>query len=175
MSNVPSGNEDSLDIFRYKPSMFNEIVELTDTSVEMAHKAKILSLSSMKPPGAKGLERTESHQNIAGISLTPSISDSKKFGSLDSLATIAASSGLDLDSTFSPTSTSCDSLPKINLPGNKQYAVWICFYELYNDKVYDLLTLKTAKSFKNTHMGLERPQLKVREDVNKVFIVCFYN
>jgi hypothetical protein len=151
--------------------MFNEIVELADTSAEMAHKAKLLSLSSARPAaGARGLERTESHQALAGIGLTPSsiysIAESKKFGSLDSLAT--AASVADLDSTFAPAKTSCESLPKIALPGNRQYAVWISFYELYNDKVYDLLTLKSAKSFKNTPLGMERPQLKVREDSNKV-------
>jgi len=79
--------------------MFNEIVELADTSAEMAHKAKLLSLSSARPAaGARGLERTESHQALAGIGLTPS----------------------------------------------------------------------SAKSFKNTPLGMERPQLKVREDSNKV-------
>jgi len=166
-------DDDSFEIFRYKPSMFNEIVELTDIKAEMAYKAKILSLSSIKSISSKGLERTESHQNMAEIGSTPcsvySLSESKKFGSLDSLSLAASVS--DLNSTFAPAKTSCDSQPKIYLPENKKYAVWISFYELYNDKVYDLLTLKSAKSFKN--MPMERPQLKVREDVNKVGIIIF--
>jgi len=53
------------------------------------------------------------------------------------------------------------SLPKIDLPGNRQYAVWISYLQLYNDNVYDLLTAKSSTS-------TARPQLKVIEDVNKV-------
>ena len=71
----------------------------------------------------------------------------------------------DLNNTFAPQQT-CSSLPKIPLPSNKQYAIWISFYELYNDSVYDLLTLKPAKNFRATL--LDRPNLKIREDANKV-------
>lgn len=47
--------------------------------------------------------------------------------------------------------------------------MWISFYEVYNDSVYDLLTLKSAKvNFRNVPLGGDRPQLKVREDSNKV-------
>lgn len=156
--------------------MFNEIVELADVELAavMAQKAMLLSLSSARPAtGERGLERAESHQALAGIGLAPSsiysIAESKRFGSLDSLATAASV----VDSTFAPSKTSCESLSKIALPANRQYAVWISFYELYGDKVYDMLALKSAKSSKNTPLGMVGSQLKVREDVNKVN-GCFY-
>jgi len=72
-------------IFKYKPDKFNEIVELSDCdyNAEMSHKAKLLKLS-----GHKDLERCESYQALNEISATPGrhLSESKKFGSLDSLA-----------------------------------------------------------------------------------------
>ena len=74
----------------------------------------------------------------------------------------------DLNNTFAPQQT-CNSLTKINLPKNKHYAIWISFYELYNDSVFDLLTLKSSKNFRTTALGAnDRPQLKIREDNNKV-------
>ena len=115
----------------------------------------------------KDLERCESYQALNEICGTPgrALNDSKKFGSLDSLATIA--NAPDLNNTFAPQQT-CNSLTKINLPKNKHYAIWISFYELYNDSVYDLLTLKSSKNFRATAIGGDRPQLKIREDNNKV-------
>jgi hypothetical protein len=62
----------------------------------------------------------------------------------------------------------------IKLSPNKKYAVWICFYELYNDSVYDLLTLsnggKTTGGNQRQTMQLatDRPALKIREDMNRI-------
>jgi len=146
-------DDDSFEIFRIKPSMFDEINELTPEEIKavMVSKAKILSLSSIKSISSKGLEKTELHQNMSKIGSIPcsvySLSESNIFGSLDLLS--LASSVSDLNSTFAPAKTSCDSQPKIYLPENKKYAVWISFYELYDDKVYDLLTVESEKSSKS--------------------------
>lgn len=54
---------------------------------------------------------------------------------------------------------------QFKIPSNKKYAIWLCFYELYNDAVYDLLTIP-SKDKKN--LANERPQLKIREDLNRI-------
>ena len=70
-------------------------------------------------------------------------------------------------------------LNKIVLPSNKRYAIWISFYEIYNDSVYDLLTIKSNKTVRNTGNLTNfdsRPSLKIREDSNKIPYVegeCF--
>jgi kinesin family member 20 len=47
-----------------------------------------------------------------------------------------------------------------------QYAIWISYYELYNDSVYDLLA--QPKSQTNRNIVQERPSLKIREDMNRI-------
>ena len=74
-------------------------------------------------------------------------------------------------------------LNKIVLPSNKRYAIWISFYEIYNDSVYDLLTIKSNKIVRNTgnlNNFDSRPSLKIREDSNKIpyvegtFLIIFF-
>ena len=91
-----------------------------------------------------------------------SIESSKKFGSLDSLATVCNSS--------EPIITDINTarlLNKIKLSNNKKYAIWISFYELYNDSIYDLLAVP-IKNARATLANNERPQLKIREDTNRI-------
>lgn len=57
------------------------------------------------------------------------------------------------------------SLKKITLSDNVKYSVWLSFYELYNDSVYDLLTIPATRK---TIVANERPSLKIREDANRV-------
>jgi hypothetical protein len=57
-------------------------------------------------------------------------------------------------------------LNKIRLSSNKKYAVWLSFFEVYNDCVYDLLTVQNNK--RATMANNERPQLKIREDSNRI-------
>ena len=50
-----------------------------------------------------------------------------------------------------------DLAEKISSKSNTQYAVWVSFYEIYNDQVFDLLTMPVKKDAK-------RAVLKIRED-----------
>jgi hypothetical protein len=64
-------------------------------------------------------------------------------------------------------SNTASQLNKIKLNPNKKYAVWLSFYELYNDNIYDLLT-NQPKNMRATLANNERPQLKIREDLNRI-------
>lgn len=142
-------------IYQFKPEKFNEICSLSDAelSQELNYKEQILRLSNYKETPTP-IERHDSCDTLATTSDTESIRNlesSKKFGSLDSLLV-----------TNTPGFDSCIESNKIKVAPNKKYALWICFYELYNDMVYDLLTLP-----RKANNG-ERPALKIREDINRV-------
>lgn len=72
-------------------------------------------------------------------------------------------SGSGLEPAASSTSS---SIPKINLSPHVKYSIWLSFYELYNDSVYDLLTLPASRT--GTFRVETRPALKIREDANRV-------
>lgn len=57
------------------------------------------------------------------------------------------------------------SAEPITLSPNVKYSLWLSFYELYNDSVYDLLTLPTNRSVFRVE---NRTSLKIREDGNRV-------
>ena len=110
------------------------------------------------------MERFDSMRNLSRNfdGINASIELTKKFGSLDSLATIGNSS----DPSVSDNNTA-SMLNKIKLSDNKKYAIWISFYELYNDSIYDLLAVP-IKNARATLANNERPQLKIREDTNRI-------
>lgn len=68
------------------------------------------------------------------------------------------------------------STNQITIASNIKYSIWLSFYELYNDSVYDLLTLPTSKSTAAAYrmatssnvINDSRPPLKIREDSNRV-------
>ena len=53
-------------------------------------------------------------------------------------------------------------LDQIEMSSKMVHTIWISFYEVYNDSVYDLLNLKSYK------IKDSRPSLKIREDLNKI-------
>ena len=57
-------------------------------------------------------------------------------------------------------------LPKVRVPCNKKYVVWMSFYELYNDNINDLLDVFDPKKNSN-----DRPS--IREDKND-YSLLFY-
>jgi hypothetical protein len=139
-------------IYQYKPEKFNEISSLTDSELagELNIKEQILKHSSYKE-----LDRVDSFGSLKDLDdAAGSLLASKKFGSLDSISSISGSM-MNL-AQFNN---------EIQVPKNKKYALWLCFYELYNDNVYDLLTVPTKS---RATMAGERPALKIREDMNRV-------
>lgn len=139
--------------YSYKPEKFNEISSLNEAELnsELNFKEQILKLSNYKE-----IERTDSFGSLNDLeNACGSLMSSKKFGSLDSIYSYSSS-----------TSNLLELGSKIQIPENKKYALWLCFYELYNDNVYDLLTLPNKS---RATLGInERPQLKIREDMNRV-------
>ena len=91
---------------------------------------------------------------------------SKKFGSLDDLN--------HLDSMLNTANAiSLDGAAKFRIAANSKYVIWISFYELYNDAVYDLLATpsfnRNNRSTINSNAGPnDRPSLKIREDANRI-------
>jgi hypothetical protein len=70
---------------------------------------------------------------------------------------------------FSNPNLNLNNSNQIKIPPNKKFAMWICFYELYNDSVYDLLTVPNKSLQRNTLlMHSDRPALKIREDMNRI-------
>ncbi|RNA07330.1 kinesin KIF20B isoform X1 [Brachionus plicatilis] len=139
--------------YSYKPEKFNEISSLTEAELnsELNIKEQILKLSNYKE-----IDRTDSFGSLNDLEdASGSLMSTKKFGSLDSISSYCSSASnlLELDS-------------RIKISENKRYALWLCFYELYNDNVYDLLTIPTKS--KMSLANNERPQLKIREDMNRV-------
>ena len=61
----------------------------------------------------------------------------------------------------SSTSSLVNKLTNVRVPDNKKYIIWMTFYELYNDNIYDLLEVFDPKINSNV-----RPL--IREDKNKV-------
>ena len=147
-------------VYLFKPDKFNEIHALNDTELkqELAHKDHLLRLSNYKE-----LERVESCESLKDIGASESdfasnLSSSKKFGgSLDSLSSFTS------EANGHETTNASDKAPVVRVPSNKKYAIWISFYELYNDAIYDLLTVPNKSLRQN-----ERPSLKIREDQNKI-------
>ena len=165
-------------IHKFKPDKFNEIVYLTDREYaqEMSAKESILRFAS--GPSKAGLERVESldlGSSVRTAAATAfgqacSLEASKKFGSLDSLSTVLTS--LDSRGVVVSTSSELPAAAFSPLSKDKKYAIWISFYELYNDAVYDLLTLpssnKNAPRATMNMLASERPSLKIREDANRI-------
>lgn len=153
-------------IYQFKPDKFNEICSLDEVQLnqELAYKEQLIKLSNYKD-----LERTESLESFKDIGLTSnnlnSLETSKKFGSLDSLSTVLGSDSSNNPANTLDTSVSSFSsnIKNIKVPSNKKYSIWISFYELYNDNVYDLLTLPNKITRNN-----ERTPLKIREDANRI-------
>jgi kinesin family protein 20 len=154
-------------IYQFKPDKFNEICSLDETQLnqELAYKEQLLKLSNVKD-----IERTESLESLKDIGLANynnqnNLEASKKFGSLDSLsAALGPDTANNSISTLDTSVGNCFSnIKNIRVPLNKKYSIWISFYELYNDNVYDLLTLPN----KNTRNN-ERTPLKIREDSNRI-------
>ncbi len=52
-------------------------------------------------------------------------------------------------------------MDEIKVPADTKYTIWISFYELYNDNIYDLLVPTVKKDEK-------RNPLKIREDSNRI-------
>jgi kinesin family protein 20 len=133
-------------VYKFKPFKFNEIISLSETELrqELSHKEMLL-LEKIK---INRVESCESLNKIAPdeVKLADasgggnSLESSKKFGgSLDSLSTAASAN---CENSHDATS----SIKKIRIPENKKYAIWISFYELYNDNIYDLLTIPDPKN-----------------------------
>lgn len=168
----------SKSIYHYKPDRFNEICSLNDTelNLELAYKENLLRLSNLIG-STKGLERVESFESIKDLDDKESFAQlSKKFsGSLDSIVSLdhqlnsltgsAAATASD-ENNGSSSSSSFRS----RVSPNTKYAIWISFYELYNDNIYDLLaTPAMNKSNKQNIVGSnDRPSLKIREDSNRI-------
>ncbi len=53
-----------------------------------------------------------------------------------------------------------DVMNMIKIPDDTKFTLWISFYELYNDQIYDLLVARARKDDK-------RNPLKIREDANR--------
>lgn len=149
-------------IYAFKPDKFNEICSLSEAELnkELEYKEQLLRLSNYKE-----LERVDSLSSLVDIADSScSLENSKKFGgSLDSLSKIANS---DSFTSGLCNFTKSELTSNIRIPANKKYAIWISFYELYNDAVYDLLTIPN-KNVRTTILN-ERPQLKIREDSNRI-------
>lgn len=180
--------KDNLDtsksIYHYKPDRFNEICSLNDTELntELVYKETLLRLSNQSMKG--GLERVESFESIKDLDDKESFAQlSKKFSSsLDSLAALAAGDQPLTSTTTTTTATAsaaasnhiddnnCGTTFKARVSPNTKYAIWISFYELYNDNIYDLLaTPAMNRSNKANIVGSnDRPSLKIREDINRI-------
>lgn len=75
----------------------------------------------------------------------------------------------DLNSGFDPTTgLLTSSSGRIKLSPHVKYSIWLSFYELYNDSVYDLLTLPASRTGGTFRPVENRPALKIREDTNRV-------
>lgn len=66
-----------------------------------------------------------------------------------------------------------DGAAKFRISANSKYVVWISFYELYNDAVYDLLATSTFNRANRSTINSnaapgDRPGLKIREDANRI-------
>jgi kinesin family protein 20 len=153
-------------IYQFKPDKFNEICSLDEAQLnqELAYKEQLLKLSNVKD-----LERTDSLESLKDIGLTNNnqnnLEASKKFGSLDSLSALIGSDSITNSIATVDTSIGnfSSNIKNIRVPLNKKYSIWISFYELYNDNVYDLLTLPNKTTRNN-----ERTPLKIREDGNRI-------
>ncbi len=157
-------------IYQFKPDKFNEICSLNEDQLnqELSYKETILRLSGAH---SKDLERTDSLESLTSIGSSASslLEASKKFGSLDSLSTVLSSNTSDINAPLNNPDNlmpSSSSAKHIRIPPNKKYSIWISFYELYNDNVFDLLTLpnKLVRPGDRT----DRPPLKIREDSNRI-------
>ena len=168
-------------VYKFKPDKFNEIASLNETELklELAHKEQLLRLANYKE---LAIERVESCESLKDDPSETSAIDecgnggggggsllsSKKFGgSLDSLSAFTSENG---------GGNTADRLTKVRVPENKKYAIWISFYELYNDNIYDLLTVFDPKNklksiggggANNNNLN-DRATLRIREDMNKI-------
>jgi hypothetical protein len=87
------------------------------------------------------------HQDVAGKPSTSS--DCRAGGSMTK--------------QHSSASSLANKLTNVRVPDNKKYIIWMSFYELYNDNIYDLLEVFDPKINSN---GRASPS--IREDKNKV-------
>jgi len=166
-------------VYKFKPDKFNEIASLNETELklELAHKEQLLRLANYKELAIERVESCESLKDDpsetsaideCGNGGGGSLLSSKKFGgSLDSLSAYTSENG---------GGNTADRLTKVRVPENKKYAIWISFYELYNDNIYDLLTVFDPKnklksiggSGANNNNLNDRATLRIREDMNKI-------
>ena len=127
--------------FKYKPEKFNEIVTLSNTELQKSinYKDQILKLCS----NFKDFEHTNGEMSL--------LEQSKLCFSSESLATIGDNFHVN----------DKDAGPAIEISSETKYAIWISFYELYDNAVYDLLVIPSKKDEK-------RNALKIREDIARI-------
>ena len=133
--------------FKYKPDKFNEIITLSENELQKSinYKDQLLKLCT----NFKDFDQTTSdlpaQSNIFDSSVL--LDQSKFCFSSESLATIG--------DNFHVNDSDMES--KIDIPNDRKYAIWVSFYELYNDSIYDLLVPPAKKDEK-------RNPLRIRED-----------
>ena len=75
-----------------------------------------------------------------------SLQASKRFVSVDSIASVLSDMPPPHPTPSSTSTSSSSGCKNISVPPSKRYAIWLSFYELYNDNVYDLLVLPASAS-----------------------------
>jgi kinesin family protein 20 len=145
--NVIKDNLDVKKSYNYKPDKFNEIISLNDNELQQAlgYKENLLKMCSNFKDFDHTLNDLPTYSNGEN---DMSLFEASKFSfSTESLASIGVNFHVN-DS---------DQEQKIVIPVENKYAIWISFYELYNDCIYDLLVPAGKKDEK-------RNTLRIRED-----------
>jgi kinesin family protein 20 len=136
--------------FKYKPDKFNEIVTLSNSELQKSinYKEQILKLCANFKDFEQTINELGVQTNTASNGGEISLLDQSKFCfSSESLATIGDNYHVN----------DKDIVSTIYVTSETKYAIWISFYELYDNSIYDLLVPPSKKDEK-------RAALRIRED-----------
>ena len=138
-------NLDSKKAYKYKPDKFNEIASLSDNELQQSlnYKEQLLKMCT----NFKDFDQTMNDLPQQYACDASTLEQSRFCFSTESLASIGVNFHVN----------DIDQEPKIQISSDTKYAIWISFYELYNDSIYDLLVPPSKKDEK-------RNPLRIRED-----------
>lgn len=150
--NVINENLDQKKAYKYKPDKFNEAFLLSDNELQQSlnYKEQLLKMCV----NVKEFDQTinDIQQFNAGADMSCLVEASKNCFSTESLASIGVNFHIKDTET---------QIGDLKVPNDTKYAIWISFYELYNDMIYDLLVPIGRKDEK-------RNPLKIREDSSRI-------